>query len=168
MMCSPRYITQGTMTLVLRYVNKDDEEAIYVFLLDHSLSPSQIRGQEYQAEKLEELLISREVHICRGLNQECELQCLGDTRWSSHYRTLDSHIILFPSIIHVLEFTRCECPNYIDKLVAQILGSMIKKFDFTFMLRLMWTVLMMTNELSSSLQRMKDIVNAMRFLALTK
>ncbi|XP_060178044.1 uncharacterized protein LOC132607978 [Lycium barbarum] len=137
------------MEIVLRYVNKEGEvverfigiihisdtsarslkEAIYSFLSDHSLSPSQIRGQgydgasnmqgelnglktlilnetpsaycihcfshqlqltlvalakknsnrsdllrEHQAEKLEELLISGEVHTGRGLNQERGLQ----------------------------------------------------------------------------------------------
>ncbi|XP_049370376.1 uncharacterized protein LOC125835293 [Solanum verrucosum] len=230
------------MTLVLRYVNKEGEvierfvgiihvsdtsacslkEAIYSFLSDHSLSPSQIRGQGYdgasnmqghlnglktlisnetpsaycihcfahqlqltlvalakkdsnvddffclvtnvlnivgasfklrdllrkhQAEQLEELLISGEVHI----------------------GTLDNLIVLFPSVIHVLEFTGCECPNYTDRLLAKTLMDTIKKFDFAFMLHLTWKVLMMTNELNFSLQRMdQDIVNAMRFLALTK
>ncbi|XP_060182153.1 uncharacterized protein LOC132611798 [Lycium barbarum] len=252
------------MAIVLRYVSKEGEvverfvgiihvsdtsarslkEAIYSFLSDHSLSPSQIRGQgydgasnmqgelnglktlilnetpsaycihcfahqlqltlvalakknsnvddffcivtnvlnivgasfkrrdllrEHQAEKLEELLISGEVHTRRGLNQERRFQRPGDTRWGSHYRTLDNLIVLFPSIIHVLEFTGRECPNYIDRLVAKSLVSTIKEFDFAFMLHLMWKVLMMTTELSSSLQRMyQAIVNAMGLFALTK
>ncbi|XP_049385882.1 uncharacterized protein LOC125849994 [Solanum stenotomum] len=252
------------MTLVLRYVNKQGEvierfvgiihvsetsacslkEAIYSFLSDHSLSPSQIRGQGYdgasnmqghlnglktlilnetlsaycihcfahqlqltlvalankdsnvddffclvtnvlnivgasfkrrdllrkhQAEQLEELLISGEVHTGRELNQERGLQRPDDTHWGSHCITLDNVIVLFPSVIHVLEFTGCECPNYTDRLLAKTLVDTIKKFDFAFMLHLMWKVLMMTNELNFSLQRMdQDIVNAMGFLALTK
>ncbi|XP_015087083.1 zinc finger MYM-type protein 1-like [Solanum pennellii] len=125
--------------------------------------------RKHQAEQLEELLISGEVHTGRGLNQERGLQRPGDTRWGSHYRTLDNLIVLFPSVIHVLEFTGCECPNYTDRLLAKTLVDTIKKFDFAFMLHLMWKVLMMKNELSSSLQRMdQDIVNAMGFLALTK
>ncbi|XP_070002086.1 uncharacterized protein [Nicotiana sylvestris] len=61
--------------------------------------------REHQAEKLEELLKSGEVHTGRGLNQDRGLQRPGDTRWGSHYKTLDNLIVLFPSIIHVLEFT---------------------------------------------------------------
>ncbi|XP_075111354.1 uncharacterized protein LOC107816308 [Nicotiana tabacum] len=177
------------MALVLRYVNKEGEvierfvgivpvsntsamslkRAICSFLSDHSLSPTQIRGQgydgasnmqgelnvtnvlnivgesfkrsdllrEHQAEKLEELLKSGEVHTERGLNQECGLQRLGDTRWGSHYKTLDNLIVLFPLIIHVLEFTTRECPNYADKIVAERLMGKIKEFDFAFMLHLM-------------------------------
>ncbi|KAH0683079.1 hypothetical protein KY290_021666 [Solanum tuberosum] len=55
------------------------------------------------------------------------------------------------------------------RLLAKTLVDTIKKFDFAFMLHLMWKILMMTNELNFSLQRMdQDIVNAMGFLALTK
>ncbi|XP_027771430.1 uncharacterized protein LOC114076511 [Solanum pennellii] len=123
--------------------------------------------RKHQAEQLEELLISGEVHTGRGLNQERALQWPGDTHWGSHYKTLDNLIVLFPSVIHVLEFTGCEFPNYTNRLLAKTL--VVMKFDFAFLLHLMWKVPMMTNELSSSLQRMyQDIVNATGFLALTK
>ncbi|XP_009622938.3 uncharacterized protein [Nicotiana tomentosiformis] len=125
--------------------------------------------REHQAEKLEELLKSGEVHTGRGLNQERGLQRLGDTRWGSHYKTLDNLIVLFPSIIHVLEFTARECPNYADRIVIESLMGKIKEFDFAFMLHLMLKVLTMTNELTFALQRMdQDIVNVMGLLALTK
>ncbi|XP_047256032.1 SCAN domain-containing protein 3-like [Capsicum annuum] len=41
-----------------------------------------------QTEKLEELLMLGEVHTGNGLNQELELQKAGDTRWSSHFKTV--------------------------------------------------------------------------------
>ncbi|KAH0737543.1 hypothetical protein KY290_036248 [Solanum tuberosum] len=56
--------------------------------------------RKHQAEQLEELLISGEVHTGRRLNQESGLQ------WP---------------VIHVLEFTGCECPNYTDRLLAKTL-----------------------------------------------
>nr|XP_016514129.1 PREDICTED: uncharacterized protein LOC107830948 [Nicotiana tabacum] len=125
--------------------------------------------REHQAEKLEELLKSGEVHTGRGLNQERGLQRPGDTRWDSHYKTLDNLIVLFPSIIHVLEFTARECPNYADRIVAESLMGKIKEFDFAFKLHLMLKVLTMTNELNFALQMMnQDIVNVMGLLALTK
>ncbi|KAG5615236.1 hypothetical protein H5410_015060 [Solanum commersonii] len=52
-------------------------------------------------------------------------------------KTLDDLIVRSSSVIHVFEFTECECSNYIDRLVAKSL--------------LMWKVLMMTTESSSSL-----------------
>lgn len=125
--------------------------------------------RQHQAEKLEELLISGEVHTGRGLNQERGIQRPGDTRWGSHYRTLDNLIVLFSSIVHVLEVVTHEGPNYADRLVVESLMTKIKEFEFVFMLHLMWKVLMMTNDLSSSLQMMdQDIVNAMGLLTRTK
>uniref|UniRef100_A0A1S3Z6H0 Zinc finger MYM-type protein 1-like n=1 Tax=Nicotiana tabacum TaxID=4097 RepID=A0A1S3Z6H0_TOBAC len=125
--------------------------------------------QQHQAEKLEELLISGKVHTGRGLNQERGLQRPGDTRWGSHYRTLNNLIVLFSPIIHVLEFVARDGPNYADKLVAESLMTKIKEFEFVFMLHLMWKVLMMTNDLSSLIQRMdQDIVNAMGLFTHTK
>ncbi|XP_018629566.2 uncharacterized protein [Nicotiana tomentosiformis] len=125
--------------------------------------------REHQAEKLDELLKSGEVHTGRGLNQERGLQRPDDTRWGSHYKMLDNLIVLFPLIIHVLEFTACECPNYADRIVTESLMGKIKGFDFAFMLHLMLKVLAMTNELNYALQRMdQDIVNVMGLLALSK
>ncbi|KAG5574794.1 hypothetical protein H5410_054928 [Solanum commersonii] len=161
------------MTLVLRYVNKEGEVIerfvgiIHLTLVALAKKDSNVDDffclvtnvlnivgasfkrmdllWKHQAEQLEELLILGEVHTGRGLNQECGLQRPGDTRWGSHCRTLDNLIVLFPSVIHVLEFTGCECPNYTYRLIAKTLMDTIKKFDFAFMLHLMWKVLMMTN-----------------------
>ncbi|XP_060212079.1 uncharacterized protein LOC132639655 [Lycium barbarum] len=190
------------MTLVLSYVNKEGEvvehfvgivhvsdtsarslkEAVYSFLSNHSLSPSQIRGQGYDGASnmqgklngLKTLILSETplAYCIHYFAHQLQLTLVALAKKNSndyHYRSLHNLIVLFPSIIHMLEFIGRECPNYTDRLVAKSLVSTIKEFDFTFMLYLMWKVLMMTKELSSSLKRMdQDIVNAMGLLDLTK
>ncbi|XP_075098806.1 uncharacterized protein LOC107772456 [Nicotiana tabacum] len=223
------------MVLVLRYVDKNGEvverfvglvhvsdtlafslkEAIYSLLLDHLLSPSQIRGQGYdgatnmrreisamskkyldvedffchvtnvfnvigvsfkrrdllrhlQAEKLEQLLESGEIHTGQGLNQERGLQRPGDTRWGSHFKILDNFIVIFSSIIRVLEVIEHEGSTSNERHQAKYLLSEIITFKFVFMLQLMLKVLVMSNELNKILQkRDQDIVNAVEFLYIT-
>ncbi|XP_016579003.2 uncharacterized protein LOC107876644 [Capsicum annuum] len=125
--------------------------------------------RQHQAVKLEELIISEEVHIEQGLNQECELQRSCDTRWGSHCKTLEKFIDIFQSILYVLGFATYECPIYLDRLTAKTLENTIKGFDFAFMLHLMLKFLMITNHLNSSLQKMdQDIVNALELLNTAK
>ncbi|XP_049406286.1 uncharacterized protein LOC125869937 [Solanum stenotomum] len=140
--CIHCFAHQLKLTLVVAFAKKDSNVDDFFCLVTNVLN---IVGasfkrrdllRKHQAEQLEELLISGEVHTGRRLNQERGLQRPGDTRWGSHYRTLDNLIVLFPSVIHVLEFTRCECPNYTDRLLAKTLVDTIKKFDFAFMLHL--------------------------------
>ncbi|XP_016566646.1 zinc finger MYM-type protein 1-like [Capsicum annuum] len=107
--------------------------------------------RQHQAAKLEELIISGEVHTGRGLNQERGLQRSCDTRWGSHCKTLENFIDIFSSIFYVFGFAARECPNYLDRLTSETLKNMIKEFDFAFMLHLMLKVLMITNHLNSSL-----------------
>ncbi|XP_016508382.2 uncharacterized protein LOC107825966 [Nicotiana tabacum] len=216
------------MALVLCYVDKNGEvverfvglvhvsdtsacslkEEIYSLLSDHSLSPSQIRGQGYdgatmskkhldvedffchvtnmlnvigvsfkrrnllrhlQAEKLEQLLESGEIHTGRGLNQERGLQRPGDTRWRSHFKILDNFIVIFSSIIRVLEVIEHEGSTSNERNQAKYLLSEIITFKFVFMLHLMLKVLAMSNELNKILQkRDQDIVDAVEFLKITK
>ncbi|KAG5613176.1 hypothetical protein H5410_024457 [Solanum commersonii] len=106
--------------------------------------------RKHQVEQLEELLISEEVHI--GLR--IKSRSVG--------RTLDNLIVLFPSVIHVRISLDASVQTILIDFLLKLLWITIKKFDFAFMLHLMWKVLMMTNELNFSLQRMdQDIVNAM-------
>ena len=44
----------------------------------------------------------------QGLNQETTVKRAGDTRWSSHYTTILSVILLFSSVIDVLEVVEKE------------------------------------------------------------
>lgn len=118
---------------------------------------------------LEQLLESGEVQSGKELNQERGLQRPGDTRWGSYFRTLDNFIVLFSSIAHVLDAIKCGGSNPNDRLQERAFLTMINEFEFVFLLYLMLKILVMSNELSASLQRKEqDIVNAMIFLNITK
>ena len=68
-----------------------------------------------------------------GLNQEQCLQRPGDTRWSSHYKSLRSLVNLFQTIIKVLEFVENEDKN------GKAMGVLVyfQSFKFVFYLHLM-------------------------------
>ncbi|XP_060170777.1 uncharacterized protein LOC132601729 [Lycium barbarum] len=124
---------------------------------------------EHQAELLEKLLKSGGIQSGKGLNQERGFQRPGDTRWGSHFRTLDDFIILFSYIIHVLEVIKCEGSNPSDRLHGKAYLIETIGFEFAFLLHLMLKVLVLSNELSKALQRKEqDIINVMVFLDLTK
>uniref|UniRef100_A0A1S4CZM3 Zinc finger MYM-type protein 1-like n=1 Tax=Nicotiana tabacum TaxID=4097 RepID=A0A1S4CZM3_TOBAC len=125
--------------------------------------------RHFQAEKLEQLLESGEVHIGRGLNQERGLQRPGDTRWGSHLKILDNFIVIFSSIVRVLEVIKYEGSTSNERNQANYLLSEMTTFKFVFMLHLMLKVLAMSNELKKILQkRDQDIMNVVEFLNITK
>ncbi|XP_049358480.1 uncharacterized protein LOC125823101 [Solanum verrucosum] len=124
---------------------------------------------DHQAKKLEKLFESGEVQKGQGLHQECGLQRPGDTRWGSHFKTLDNFTVIFSSIVHVLEVIELEGSTSSDRNQAEYLLTNIKTFKFIFVLHLMLKVLAMSNELSKILQKKdQDIVNAVEFLNITK
>ncbi|WVZ87886.1 hypothetical protein U9M48_034461 [Paspalum notatum var. saurae] len=100
-----------------------------------------------------------------GLNQEQCLQRPGDTRWSSHYKSLRSLVNLFQTIIKVLEFVEKEDKDGKARGVLVYFQS----FEFVFYLHLMLTILTITNTLSMALQRKdQDIINAVNCVRSTK
>jgi hypothetical protein len=104
-----------------------------------------------------------------GLNQEQGLQRPGDTRWSSHYKTLKSLFDMFPTIVKVLEVVRKDDKDWKNRDKASNLLAYFQTFDFVFYLHLMLTTLAVTNILSQALQRKdQDIVNAMKCVNSTR
>ncbi|XP_077219112.1 uncharacterized protein LOC143853280 [Tasmannia lanceolata] len=100
--------------------------------------------QEIQLAKIKEALENGELSNGQGLNQETTLKRAGDTRWSSHYRTLVSLEYMFCSILDVL-----------DLIVKDMKLSSDQKA--------------ITNELSQALQmKDQDIVNAMTLVRISK
>jgi hypothetical protein len=59
--------------------------------------------REINYEEVSKALGCGQLETGTGLNQEQCLQRPGDTRWSSHYKTLKSLVHLFPTIIKVLD-----------------------------------------------------------------
>ncbi|XP_077249175.1 uncharacterized protein LOC143888621 [Tasmannia lanceolata] len=124
--------------------------------------------QEIQLAKIKETLENGELSNGQGLNQNTTLKRGGggDTRWSSHYRTLVSLEYMFSSILDVLDLIVKDMKLSSDQRhEAHNLLKSLQTFEFAFSLHLMISLLGITNELLQALQR-KDqvIVNAMTLL----
>jgi len=125
--------------------------------------------RESQQERVAKAIGSGQLSTGTGLNQEQSLQRAGDTRWSSHYKTLQRINSLFPDVIEVLQYVEKEGPTDAKRRQARGLMDYLKDFDFVFHLQLMLLILRHANCLSLSLQRKdKDILEAMSEVQLTK
>ncbi|PUZ66863.1 hypothetical protein GQ55_3G377900 [Panicum hallii var. hallii] len=108
--------------------------------------------RDINAEELRKALGCGQLETGIGLNQEQCLQRPGDTRCSSHYRTLKSLINIFPTIVQVLKFVEKDDKDWKNRDQASNLLVYFKSFDFVFYLHLMLTTLAATNTLSLALQ----------------
>ncbi|XP_060170360.1 uncharacterized protein LOC132601278 [Lycium barbarum] len=107
--------------------------------------------RQHQVEKLEELLKVGEIFTEQGLNQERGLQRPGDTRWGSHFKTLENFMIIFSSIANVLKDMKEDSPLKFDRLAVGNLLDNIQEFEFVFILHLMFKMLLFANELNRAL-----------------
>ncbi|XP_057471076.1 uncharacterized protein LOC130759880 [Actinidia eriantha] len=146
---SEESINQGNFLALLHFVADHNEDIKKVHVIEGICSGKIITG--------------------RGLNQEATLKRAGDTRWSSHYTTILSVILLFSSVIDVLEVVEKDGTLSEQRAEASDLLDAIQSFEFAFQLHLMKTVLGMSNELSQALQKKdQDIVNAMSLVKVSK
>ena len=103
-----------------------------------------------------------------GLNQEQSVQRPGDTRWSSHYKSLKSIVDMFSTIMKVLEIVEKD-KDWKIRDQASNLREYFQSFDSIFYLHLMLTILGITNTLCLALQRKnQDIVNAINCVRATR
>ncbi|XP_061364098.1 uncharacterized protein LOC133307586 [Gastrolobium bilobum] len=126
--------------------------------------------REKQFDEIVKSIASDDVQSGRGLNQEMSLSRPGDTRWSSHYRSLVSLCTLFDHVLDVLEIIKDDTTLMHAKR-SEASGLMIRMqtFEFVLLLNLMIKVLAITNELSQALQRKdQDILNAMTLVKVSK
>jgi len=119
--------------------------------------------RDINLEEMSKALGCGQLQTGTGLNQEQSLQRPGDTRWSSHYKSLKSLVDMFPTIVKVLEIVEKDNKDWKIRDQASNLLRYFQSFDFVFYLHLMLTILGITNTLSLALQRKdQDIVNAIK------
>jgi hypothetical protein len=136
-----------------------------------SVSPK--RNDELLATQAEE--IAREIELGeldtgRGANQMGSLQRPGDTRWSSHYKSIQSLKKMFGATISVLRSVANDrsVSKYSRGDAAGAL-RIIVTFDFVFILLMMEKIMKITDVLCQILQKKSiDILNTVDSVSNTK
>ena len=137
------------------------------------VSASTKRSDELLANQAEE--IAREIELGeldtgRGQNQIGTLQRPGDTRWSSHYKSIQSLKKMFAATVAVLRGIASD--RSVSKYSrGDAVGSLkiVISFDFVFILHLMEKIMKITDVLCQKLQyKSLDILNAMDSVSNTK
>nr|XP_016514044.1 PREDICTED: uncharacterized protein LOC107830883 [Nicotiana tabacum] len=116
--------------------------------------------RESQKERIQEALDMGELTTGRGLNQEFGLSRACDTRWGSHFKSFNNFILMFGSILDVLESLVLDAHSTDKRAKAMRYLRACQTFEVVFMLYLMSDILAITNELNKCLQkREQDIAN---------
>ncbi|XP_055835293.1 uncharacterized protein LOC129903799 [Solanum dulcamara] len=125
--------------------------------------------RESQKKRVQEALDMGELETGRGLHQEFGLTRACDTRWGSHYKSFSNFILMFGSIIDILNdiVIDSHCPDESAKAMGFLRAC--QTFDVAFILHLMRDILAITDELNKCLQKKEqDIVNAMLLVQVAK
>ncbi|KAJ6811556.1 zinc finger MYM-type protein 1-like [Iris pallida] len=126
--------------------------------------------QAAQASDIAYMISIDELESGRGLNQIGTLQRAGDTRWSSHLRSISSLIKLFSATCQVLlTIIDDNGATSTQKGDADTAYETLISFEFVFTLHLMKSIMERTDLLCQALQRQdQDIVNAVQLVSSTK
>jgi len=125
--------------------------------------------QSAQAAEIESLIISNKIETGKGANQIGTLQRPGDTRWSSHYRSIYSLISMFGVTCSVINNISKEGANYSQRGDAEAAYMVLASFEFVFILHLMNDITGLTNMLCQTLQQKSiDIFNAVSQVSTTQ
>ena len=137
------------------------------------VSASSKRNDELLAKQTEQ--IAHEIELGefdtgRGANQMGSLQRPGDTRWSSHYKSIQSLKKMFGATISVLRnIANDRSIKRFSRGDAAGALHIILTFDFVFVLLLMEKIMKITEVLCQTLQKKSiDILNAMDLVSNTK
>ena len=121
--------------------------------------------RDNQKEKLLNEIGRGEVETGSGLNQELSLIRAGDTRWSSHYKTLLRLVDLYSTIMDVLSFVEKEGEKDLQQRQSNGLQIYFTSSDFVFYLHLMLHIF---GPIKSLQRKDQDILNVMSMLKSTK
>ncbi|XP_022682320.1 zinc finger MYM-type protein 1-like isoform X2 [Setaria italica] len=137
------------------------------------VSTSPKRNDELLAKQAEEIaheIELGELDTGRGANQISSLQRPGDTRWSSHYRSILSLKKMFGATVSVLRnIANDRSVSKYSRGDASGALRIIVTFDFVFILLLMEKIMKITDVLCQTLQKKSiDILNAVDSVSTTK
>ncbi|XP_028054567.1 zinc finger MYM-type protein 1-like [Camellia sinensis] len=122
-----------------------------------------------QAAEIEHMIDIDELETAKGLNQIGTLQRAGDTRWSSHFKSVSSLIKIFSPTCEVLLNIINEGATSAQRGDANSAYEILTSFEFVFILHLMKEMLEITDLLCHALQcQSQDILNAMNLVSSTK
>ncbi|XP_071689001.1 uncharacterized protein [Rutidosis leptorrhynchoides] len=125
--------------------------------------------QDAQVSEIAHLAEIGELESGKGANQIQRLQRPGDTRWSSHYRSIRSLLKLYvPAIVVLCEIAINESTSS-QKGDASFALTELLSFDFVFVMHLMKKIMSRTDKICQAFQRKsQDIVNALSLVSTTK
>jgi hypothetical protein len=122
-----------------------------------------------QAATIEHLVDIGEIETGKGVNQVGGLQRPGDSRWSSHFKSICSLIKMYGATCLVLENIALDRSTYSQRGDAAFSFKLLMSFDFAFILHIMKNVMGITDVLCQALQqKSQDILNAMHLVTTTK
>ena len=125
---------------------------------------------ENQAAEIAREIELGELDTGRGANQIGSLQRAGDTRWSSHYKSIKSLLKMFAATVTVLRSVAAD--RSATRNSRGDAGGSLKillTFDFVFILHLMERIMKITDVLCLKLQHKSlDIANALDCVSNTK
>jgi hypothetical protein len=123
---------------------------------------------QHQHDTIVSQLESGDIFSGRGKNQATNLVKPGDTRWGTHRKTLCRFIMMWGTVLHVLENVHDDAENLTQRTTAGGLISQMESFEFVLILHLMIRLLGKTNELSHCLQKKdQNIVRAVSLIGVT-
>ncbi|CAM8948867.1 unnamed protein product [Rhodiola kirilowii] len=115
------------------------------------------------------LLAIGDLESGKGINQLGSLQRAGDTRWTSHFKSISSLIKMFSATCEVLMTIKSDGNTHSQRGEASSVYETMTSFYFVFIMHLMREVLDITSCLCNALQlQSQDILNAMSLVSTSK